>query len=930
VAEPYNDENKTIISRMQQRRGLKQDLPQPLRPGEFGFTVDSQQLYIGADPLQAPAYNKTSVYENTTGAVEIAETITNNQILYFTFPFKKYAKGEPTGASNSFNWLPTSIRLTGVDTDPVFDSAVTNANNVKSIMTNDTFRATDLIVKRNSSQQEGNNSATYGQLVAQDYIFSQNSTDGGSSHNLTFRTTPQPDEELTISYYDVDAIIKVLSNRNGGGDGRQDGFYSGTSFPSFYTAYDVPAWDRIDPDLIQISDTSGSGFIGLEFKHIAPRAMGTSITDPMNLSGLCYLTLVTPGDASTDRLPTGNITQAGSLVSIPVSKPEEFSTTPPNNTINLGGANSWLTSNAWLITAVDEPNRTVTVDIEDFGYTHFPVSNVLVGTSASDITISGPLTEGIVAAGSADNGHFLKMITGNIDINDMFFRVKTYATGAKNFNGEIWANNSGTYQEITSFKTPAEVDAIIQEVQDNLTSYVNWGFGKFDGATVVPSTGNVVQVYSKFSNYNTTPGYANITVINSNTPAQISNGVKDINEFLEDVLEAQGEKWSASTQNTFFILADSGVTSNVTIDHYPNLKVDGSPQGIVPTDGFVQDNTLSFNLSGVTTLEQVVGTVNSSASWPLLQLVPGETDTFGNPNMIMLTLNPASTSVYTEFEIIADECGTAEKLGLTSGVYDESNTYKANLENWFADLLLQPDCPIINSVEVGTLYSDDPTTNVLIGHYELPFDETFQELTFASREEALAFNSVVNNLYFKSSTADIRGLVNIKSNLEIELKSGITIGDKTVTYVDMNGAETAIPKGPAAPVNTKILPEQWTDVVGASFNTSDYDSYVIEYTIREAGFESAPGDGYQRVGTMHIVGRQDFSLGTGDVVYQDYSSEMVDVNMEPFAVSSEGDAVPALQLRVIDDGVNVKLQSFNRMPTVLTMRFLTRRWNSLG
>jgi hypothetical protein len=57
---------------------------------------------------------------------------------------------------------------------------------------------------------------------------------------------------------------------------------------------------------------------------------------------------------------------------------------------------------------------------------------------------------------------------------------------------------------------------------------------------------------------------------------------------------------------------------------------------------------------------------------------------------------------------------------------------------------------------------------------------------------------------------------------------------------------------------------------------------------------------------------------------------MVDVNMEPFAVSSEGDAVPALQLRVIDDGVNVKLQSFNRMPTVLTMRFLTRRWNSLG
>ena len=440
MAEPYNDENKTIISRMQQRRGLKQDLPQPLRPGEFGFTVDSQQLYIGADPEQAPAYNKTSVYENTTGAVETADTIMNNQMIYLTFPFKKYAKGEPTGASNSFNWLPTSIRLTGVDTNPVFDSVVTNANNVKSIMINDTFRATDLTVKVNSKKQEGNNTANYGTLVAEDYVFNQDNTLGYTSHNLTFRSTPQPDDEITVSYYDKDAIIKILSNRNGGGGGSQDGFYSGTAFPSFYTAYDIPEWDQIDPDLIQISDTSGSGFIGLEMKHISVRAMGTSIDNPMNLTGLCDLTLVTPGDPVTERLPSGNITQAGSLITIPVSDAGDFSTTPPNNTINLGNSNHWLTSNSWIITSVDTVNDTVTADISDTGFTHFPVSDVSVGSSPSDITISGPLTEGIVAAGSGTNGHFLKMVTGNVDIDAMFFRVKTYATGAKNFNGEIWAS----------------------------------------------------------------------------------------------------------------------------------------------------------------------------------------------------------------------------------------------------------------------------------------------------------------------------------------------------------------------------------------------------------------------------------------------------------------------------------------------------------
>jgi hypothetical protein len=310
----------------------------------------------------------------------------------------------------------------------------------------------------------------------------------------------------------------------------------------------------------------------------------------------------------------------------------------------------------------------------------------------------------------------------------------------------------------------------------------------------------------------------------------------------------------------------------------------------------------------------------------LLQLVPGETDEFGNPNMVMLTLNPAVTSTYTSFEIVPDECGTAEKLGLTPGVYDESATYKANLENWFADLLLQFDTPIINTVEVGTLYSDDPATNVLIGKYELPFDETFQELNFASREEALAFNTVVNNLYFQRSTSDIRGLVNIKSNLEIELKTGLTIGDKTVTYIDMNGAVDAILPG----VNGPTVPITWENVLGARLNVNDYDSYIIEYTIRESDADSGPGNGYQRVGTMYVNGRQDFNLGIGDVVYQDNSSEMVDVNWTSSTISSEGDPVPALHLRWISDGVNIQLQASSRMNMRLTMRYLVRRWNSLG
>lgn len=42
--------SEVVIARMQNRRGLRRDLPQPLDPGEFGFCLDTLQLYVGADP----------------------------------------------------------------------------------------------------------------------------------------------------------------------------------------------------------------------------------------------------------------------------------------------------------------------------------------------------------------------------------------------------------------------------------------------------------------------------------------------------------------------------------------------------------------------------------------------------------------------------------------------------------------------------------------------------------------------------------------------------------------------------------------------------------------------------------------------------------------------------------------------------------------
>lgn len=106
------DNSRAIVSRIQHRRGLKQDLPQPLRPGELGFAVDSRQLYIGGDPddPNAAQYYNLSYFENTANAREHTLSIGDNNIIAFTVPFIRYTRGEFNGISSVKQWFPTDAR----------------------------------------------------------------------------------------------------------------------------------------------------------------------------------------------------------------------------------------------------------------------------------------------------------------------------------------------------------------------------------------------------------------------------------------------------------------------------------------------------------------------------------------------------------------------------------------------------------------------------------------------------------------------------------------------------------------------------------------------------------------------------------------------------------------------------------------------------
>ena len=100
------DENKIIISRMQQRRGNRVDLPQPLRPGEIGLASDSKEVFIGLDPaIGVTKQNANGVnINNIVGGYSYANGYLNNNILRIILPSKRL-----TGlSSNSSVYTPAS------------------------------------------------------------------------------------------------------------------------------------------------------------------------------------------------------------------------------------------------------------------------------------------------------------------------------------------------------------------------------------------------------------------------------------------------------------------------------------------------------------------------------------------------------------------------------------------------------------------------------------------------------------------------------------------------------------------------------------------------------------------------------------------------------------------------------------------------------
>lgn len=286
--------SKTIISRIQNRRGLKQDLPQPLRPGELGFATDTLQLYIGIDPEEFNDYNKISSIENITGAAVALNSIAANQLITFTVPYKAISVSANT---TTLSWDPTTVFGTTV---------------VSNQETNAAFSASTVTVYKNGTKLVGDastipvDSAPSG---GTDYNFSAD-TSNVTNHTIRFGSTLVSGDEIFVCYYSNTAIIDAIEAP---GD-----ISNTTALSGFYDDSFIPPSQFIDPDLITVSTSSGRGFIGLEGRHLVPFARGIT-QNIANIAALGLGNLIVEGVVpvvSNVNVNVSAATNISSLISI--------------------------------------------------------------------------------------------------------------------------------------------------------------------------------------------------------------------------------------------------------------------------------------------------------------------------------------------------------------------------------------------------------------------------------------------------------------------------------------------------------------------------------------------------------------------------------------------------------------------------------------
>jgi len=862
---------KVIISRIQQRRGLKQELPQPLRPGEIGFATDSRQVYIGADTADATSntYNKQVVFETTQNAQDLTKAMANSQIIKFEVPHIRFPKGSGNfnSATKQISWnATTSSTYTISDgttaTRTVFPANVTGVGtpSINQNATNSTFNAENLTVTIGGKAQTGDDDGTGATVnAAFDYNFISGSG-SASDHIINFRSAPANSQDVSISYYGNTHVIALLT--------ASGAVTNGATTSGFYANKGIPEWQKLDHNNVFVNGEVGTGYIGLASKHID--VVGTG-------SGIANIASVTVGNVIAAKNPS-DVSYYGGSASYNAAKYSGTTVTSvvgsgiitfTSGTTVLGLAHqgSNPTNGSYEYVYIEGLNPA---GVTEAGYLHqkiLPIKNTtdvatslfIVDTPANAFTVARAVT-------SAGSGATLT-ITGNTDGLSVGNYVDFAGTNATEFTSNPYAITGVTGTTFTVANTGSSVTG-----------------AKANNLTVVPFNNvtrtNVVVTSAKnglTTAQNVTFSVAVGSVNAATSTAVINAGTNTFEVVSGDVAESVTGTFSPVLTN---ITANVGVTPAVTIRLAP--------------------------ASGDKTLNSAVADINTHGNWVKAALIPGSTDTTyvrSSDQTEYLLFNDPNDGIDSWGNIgINLALADALTVGAQHKYLKSTKTVKAKFENWLKLLTAEHEPNVLTTVYMNDQYE---TLNPF-ATYSLDINSTTGEIDFDGHEEAGNFSELVNKLYFEKTNANIKGLTTIKTNIELLTNEATAASSATAEYSEPNAI---------------TLTETSTPVAVSSLGTDStiIDTMMVDYVIdaRMSG-----GLFYSKIGTLQYSANPNANAGAGTVIIQDLGTEYGDSGV----TINDGVQFTAA---IASGTVEVKAAcTVIPTPGNVTMKYVTRRWKS--
>ena len=249
---------------MQQRRGNRVDLPQPLRPGEIGLASDSKEIFIGLDPTIGIAKQNANAINinNVVSGYTYANGYLNNNVVRIILPSKRLAPGTFDGTVNNTVYTPASASGQ-THAKNVFGTNV-GATSVVNVFDNAFFQSADLTVTKNGTLLTTDSTRTSANLLSNEFIISSDTNAKTGNHTLTLGTQPTGSDDFTVSYYDnVDIIAALVDSSVDNTIGSTDiqGFYQ-----QYFTGTNIPDSRKLSNAYILADHITGTAFIGLEDK----------------------------------------------------------------------------------------------------------------------------------------------------------------------------------------------------------------------------------------------------------------------------------------------------------------------------------------------------------------------------------------------------------------------------------------------------------------------------------------------------------------------------------------------------------------------------------------------------------------------------------------------------------------------------------------